>query len=84
MTELFITPTTKVIKKESTPRINFPEKDPVFLAIVLIPSVELKERQFSEDNVKQMVEWTACNALGERCKLTSIGKFAEEIHNDFM
>jgi hypothetical protein len=85
MTDLFVTPNAKttVVKKEITPRVNFPSEHPVFLAILLVTTIPIEDRNFGKE-IKRMAEWTGYNASGERCKLTCIGKFADEIHDDFM
>jgi hypothetical protein len=86
MEDPFKTPTTsessKPVKLEMSPRVNFPLSIPLFLTVVLLPSFPLQEINFGKE-VKDKVEWTAYNEKGERCKLTSIGKNSKEIYEDF-
>jgi hypothetical protein len=70
-------------KSETSPRINFPVSGPLHLVVVLVPTNPLTEVMM-KGALKNVVEWTAFNALGEKCKITSIGNFAQEIHDDFM
>jgi len=86
MEDAFKTPTSadssKPVKLEMSPRVNFPVSSPISLTLILQPTFPLQEINFGKDT-KDKVEWTAYNNIGERCKLTSIGKNSREIHDDF-
>lgn len=70
-------------KAETNTRINFPVPGSLHLVIVLVATHPLNEVCMKGD-MKKVVEWTAYNSQGEKCKLTSIGNFAQEIYDDFV
>jgi hypothetical protein len=89
MTDIFQTPISAKTGEDITPksetsaRINFPVIGPLYLVVVLVPTSPLNEVMM-KGAMKNVVEWTAFNSLGEKCKITSIGNYAREINDDFM